>query len=136
MNKNDIRDILDNIGVSTRKDADGDFYTILKADEDFGHDVAISHVLNETGGKLQMVAVAPEFKIDDSRRDEAVDFCNKWNTEKSFGCAYFQQGYFLIQAALNDPADLPPDYIGTSFFKFHTSVFWMFFKEAGKIFDR
>lgn len=133
MNKDDLEKLLISC-VPIRKDEDGDYVTILEKDADFAHNVAVFFVLDDSGGKLQMMATT-DFSVGEAQRLDALAFCNKWNTEKSFGQAFFDEGRFRINAVLNDPGDLPADYVRKSFLQFYLPVFWMYYKEVGAEFE-
>ena len=130
MTKNTLRGILDKT-IPTRLDDDGDFVTILPKNENFGHDVLVFFVLNEDGDKFQMLA-GSNLKVDDEPK--ALVFCNKWNTEKSFGQAFFKDGAFHMTFTLSEPADVSNDYL-IDFIKLNLAVALQFYSEAGQEFD-
>jgi len=130
MTKNTLRGILDKT-IPTRLDDDGDFVTILPKNENFGHDVLVFFVLNEDGDKFQMLA-GSDLKVDDEPK--ALVFCNKWNTEKSFGQAFFKDGAFRMTFTLSEPADVSNDYL-IDFIKLNLAVALQFYSEAGQEFD-
>ena len=131
MTKSELRDIIDAI-IPTRRDDDGDFVAILQKDEKFGHDVLIFFVVNEDGDKFQMLA-GSDLRVED--KSKALAFCNKWNTEKSFGQAFFKDDVFRMTFTLNEPADVSNDYL-KGFIKLNLAVAWQFYTEAGQEFER
>lgn len=131
MTKSELRDVIDAI-IPTLRDDDGDYVAILPKDENFGHDVFIFFVLNEDGDKFQMLAGA-DLKVADA--SQAIAFCNRWNTEKSFGQAFFKDGAFRMTFTLNEPADVSNEYL-KGFIKLNLAVAWQFYTEIAKEFGR
>lgn len=131
MTKAELRDMLETF-LAIRRDDDGDYVTVLDADQDFGHDVGVFFVLNENGDKLQMMSMTNLTVRDDVK---ALAFCNRWNTEKSFGQAYFHDGTFRMTFSLNNPADVSREYLKDSFVRLNLAIIWQFYKEVGKEFD-
>ena len=132
--KSRLRDLLDDLRFTVGKDDDGDYYTILEADDDFRHNVQIYFLA--TQGRLQMVASSPAFKVPSDKAADALLFCNKWQREKAFGRAYFNENtnLFLIDASISTDTDIPDDYVKEDFLRLHVAIFWSFFVEAGKEF--
>lgn len=130
MTKSELRDIIDSI-IPTRRDDDGDFVAILQKDEDFSHNVAVYFVLNDDGDKFQMMTHT-DLNVQDEER--ALRFCNTWNTQKSFGQAFFSNGVFRMNFTLNDPAEVPQEYL-KSFISLNLAVAWQYYKEIGKAFE-
>lgn len=131
MTKSELRDILETF-LAIRRDNDGDYVTVLDADKDFGHNVGVFFVLSENGDKLQMMSMT-DLTVRDS--EKAMAFCNRWNTEKSFGQAYFYEGTFRMTFSLSNPADVSQDYLKDSFVRLNLAVTWQFFVAVGKEFD-
>lgn len=134
MTKQELRDILDEMQFSIRRDDDGDYYTVLDADKDFGHDVPVFFILNDQGDKLQMLGLT-DLEINPGLTNEAIGFCNEMNIRYSYGQAMFKNGRFQINAAIDEPGSVSKEYLAESFIKLHLAVFWNFYKEVGKKFD-
>lgn len=131
MTKSELRDIIETF-LPIRRDDDGDYVTILNKDEDFGHDVLVFFVLNEDGDRLQMHSMT-DLEVSDERK--GLVFCNKWNTEKAYGQAYFLSGTLRMTFTLNAPANVSRDYLKDDFVKLSMAIIWQFYKEAGKEFE-
>lgn len=133
MTKNQLGDLLLSC-VQVSRDDDGDYVTLLEKDADFRYNVAVFFVLDEKSQKFQMMGTT-EFRLPEEDSGRAIAFCNKWNTEKSYGQAFFSDGTFRINAVLNDPGSTSAEYIRDSFVKFLLPVFWTYYKEVGAEFD-
>lgn len=72
-----IRKYLDDLGVSTRVDDDGDLFTILRADNDFDHDVIIYYSVNNNW--LRVFGYAMDYEVPDSNKGRVLLALNEHN---------------------------------------------------------
>lgn len=134
MTKEQLKTILSSI-TAVCEDKDGDLFIKLARDDEYNHDVVIYFILSGGGAKLQMLGMT-NFKPNVGR-SSALEVCNEWNSEKSFGQAYVTKDMeFRINAAVDNPGDLPREYVATSVVQFYLAAFWMFFTFVGSKFDR
>ena len=128
MKKTDVRDVLETI-LPIQRDEDGDYFSIMPKDNDFNHNVLVFFILDENVNKFQMYSMTD---FSTTKVEAAVRFCNKWNSERSFGQAFFREDSksFHITCSLNNPENVSISYLKDDFVRFNLSVIWQFYKEV------
>lgn len=132
---NDLRDLLDEAGVSCKK-KDDVLIASLSADSDFGHDVGIIFTLEgTTGSRMRAVAWSGSFQAPRADRVKALEFCNAWNADKAVPRAYLDtDGDFRLDLSLFTDVDIDASYIKENFIRLFMATTWHFFKDAGREF--
>lgn len=115
-----IRDLLDDAGISTKKDDDGDLMTILSADSDFPNDVFIWFMVEENW--LTVIGRSFDFKTSDP-----MGLANEYNrTHRAVSCIAEEDNVFFKLAFLLDE-EVSTKYITENCLKFATGCIWRSF---------
>ncbi len=84
-----LRNLLDQSGLVTRIDKEGDINTYLGADEDFPKDVVIFYLIRD--GWLGIQAFSPDYQLD-LGDDDKLRLANHLNSHTKLPKAYFRNG--------------------------------------------
>lgn len=131
ISRNLIRECLDELQFANAIDKDGDLYTLLRADEDFGHDVIVYYAVQDAW--LRVFAYAVDYEVEEGDRYVMLDKINKFHLDYIYGTVYIddhsciciQQGFLLDEPVSRD-------YILKNCIEFTTSRFWKFFCDFDK----
>lgn len=133
LSKQQLRELLDEIGYRTAVDNDGDYYIIMAADTDFNHDVVVYFLFEEKQSRLQIVAEAIAPAFNESFMPNILVKCNRWNSEKYFGKAVItneKKIRFVHAFLLDEPTSKA--YVVENVIKLTVSLAWRFFVEFSK----
>ncbi len=120
-----LRDYLDANGVSTRKDSDGDLFTVLPADSDFEHNVVVYYTIS--GNSVRVWGFATEFSVTEENMARVLFTINELNKTKTIPKGYLAddriiaEQYYLLDEEVSD------EYIKENVLKFTTAAIWKFF---------
>ncbi len=125
INQNILRDLLDDAGVSSKKDSDGDLMTILAGDDDFPHDVVIWFMVEDNW--LTIIARSFDFKVD-----SPVEVANEYNrSHRALTCIGEEDGIFFKAAYLLDE-EVSTQYIIENCIRFGIGTSWRSFCDLYK----
>ncbi len=122
-----FRQLLDEVGYRTAIDSDGDFYTILDADDDFDHDVNVFYIVNEENHTVSVLAGAADFEVRDSDKANALLKCNQWNMGHLLGTAYLKGNVIEYRTGFFLDEPVSEIYIKANVIKESTGNAWRFF---------
>lgn len=120
-----IRNYLDELRYSTLVSDDGNYYTFLRADKDFDHDVII--FFNVEDNWLGVYGYASDFEVNDSNKGRVIMSLNEFNANSRALRGYllgdlirFEQ-YFLLDEEVSDA------YIKENCIKMTAGLIWRAF---------
>jgi len=130
--KSRFRQLLDEVGYRTALDNDGDFYTVLDADEDFNHDVFVYYVVNEEKHAVSVIAIASDFELRENDKANALIKCNQWNYSHTVGQAYLKEGEIQFRCGFFLDEPISESYVKENVIKTSTSLAWNFYSNLNK----
>ena len=107
MTRDQIRNILDSLGLATRVDEEGDLCFILGADDDFGHSVSIWLILSPDGNRLSFVGVAPDYKP----AGDLLYMANRSNGRRNYPTAVVRGGHVRFEYSIYIKEEVSEEYL-------------------------
>lgn len=117
INQSTLRDLLDEAGISTKKDDDGDLLTLLSAEDDFPHDVVVWFLVEDNW--LTIIARSFEFKVNNP-----LEVANEYNrSHRAVACVAEEDSVFFKFGFLLDE-EVSTQYVIENCIKFGTGCSW------------
>ena len=133
LSKQQLRELLDEIGYRTASTSSGDYYLKLEADTEFNYTVVVVFELDEKLSRLQIWAQALEFEFTDMHKPIFMVKCNRWNNENFLGKAILTNENkirFEYAFLLDEPTSKA--YVVENVIKLTVTLAWRFFVEFSK----
>lgn len=125
LNQSTLRDLLDEAGIATKKDEEGDLMTVLAADDDFPHDMVAWFIVDDNW--LTIIARSFDFKLTDT-----LQLANEYNrTHRAVACVAEEDGVFFKLAFLLDE-EVSSQYVIENCLRFGLSSAWRSFVDFWK----
>ncbi len=126
INQSTLRDLLDEAGIATKKDDEGDLMTVLSADDDFPYDMVAWFIVDEDNW-LTIIARSFDFKVADP-----LPLANEYNrTHRSVSCVAEEEAVFFKLAFLLDE-EVSSQYVIENCLRFGLSCSWRSFCDLWK----
>lgn len=126
----EFRDLLDELGLTHKKCGENTFRMPLPMDDDFEDTLGLSFEVRET--KIQAWAAVPGFGVENPRAD-SLEFCNKWNREKTAPKVYIDKdGDFIAENTIFIDEEVSKDYIKNNFILLSTVAMKSFFEALNR----
>ncbi len=126
MNKEQIRSLLDHLGVASRIDDDGDLAVTLEADNTFPHDVTI-WIPVEDGRRLSFIAAASDFHPE----GDLLLMANRNNRRRNYPTAVVRKGEIRMEYSFLVTEEVSNDFL-TSCLRQQISGIWAAFSDFEK----
>ncbi|MBQ7690699.1 MAG: hypothetical protein IJT30_05870 [Muribaculaceae bacterium] len=127
-----IRGYLDDVGVSTRIDDDGDIFTLLRADENFNHDVAV--FFNVNGNWLWIFGQAHNLTVEESDKTRVLKILNEHNRKAKIVNGYMMKETIRFEHCYLLDEEVSEAYIKENCLRMTVSAIWHSFCDFGKAF--
>ncbi len=125
-----IRNYLDQIGISTRVDNDGDLFTILSADNDFGHDVIIYYIVQDNW--LRIYGYASDYEVSNSNKGRVLLALNEFNQLHSTPVGVLENNSIKFKHCLLLDEEVSEAYIKENGIRLGHSSIWRAFVDFDK----
>lgn len=125
-----IRKYLDDLGLSTRVDDDGDLFTILSADKDFSHDVIIYYSVNNNW--LRIFGYAMDYDVPNTSKGQVLLALNEHNNSHATPTGVLQGNKIKFKHSLLLDEEVSEKYIIENGIKLGNSGIWHAFVDFGK----
>lgn len=127
IDRNTIRQYLDELQVATRIDDDGDMVIVQGADADFGHDVVIFVMVHNN--RLSYAAGAPGYQP--ATADPLV-LANRHNCRSNLPTAVVRDGNVRMECSFLLDEEVSKEYIVENCIKMVLGSIWHAFKDLEK----
>lgn len=122
-----IRMYLDEMGVTTRIDEEGDLVTVLKADDDFSHDVVIFYMVR--GGWLHVEGQAVDYNVDEKERIRVLEALNEHNGSHTMSFGFLYKGLIKFKHSLLIDEEVSEAYLKKNGLRLGIYTIWRSFVE-------
>ncbi len=126
VDKNLIREYLDELHISTRIDEDGDMVIVQTADEDFGHDVVIFVIVKNN--RLSYAAGAPGYEP----KTDPYFLANRHNCRRNLPTAVVRDGNVRMECSFLLDEEVSKEYIVENCIKMVLGSTWRAFVDLEK----
>lgn len=126
IDKQQIRQYLDELNISTRIDDDGDMVIVQTADEDFGHDVVIFVMVNDN--RLSYAAGAPGYVTS----QDPMILANRHNCTRNMPTAVVRDGNIRMECSFLLDEEVSKAYIVENCIKMVLGSIWQGFVNLEK----
>lgn len=121
INKQSIRELLEEIHVRVTEDDDGDLMILQEADADFGYDVIIFVMVNNN--RLSYAAAAPNFHPDCN----LLELANRHNCSRNLPTAVVREDNIRMEATFLLDEEVSKEYIVENCIKMVLGAIWQGF---------
>ena len=118
IDRNIIREYLDELHIATRIDDDGDMVIVQSADEDFGHDVVIFVMVNNN--RLSYAAGAPGY----TPQSDLYQLANRHNCRRNMPTAVVRDGNIRMECSFLLDEEVSKEYIVENCIKMVLGSIW------------
>lgn len=123
-----IRGLLDELGLGTKIDSDGDIVIVFDADSDFKHDVLCFFSVNDN--KWLRIYATTLIEISQSRVGETLIKLNEYNESNKLMKAYLaKNGRIWVERIELIDEDVSEEFIKENCIKLLLPLIWNFFKD-------
>lgn len=126
IDRNTIRQYLDELQISTRIDEDGDMVIVQNADEDFPHDVVIFVIVNNN--RLSYAAGAPGYQPG----QDLYQLANRHNCRRNLPTAVVRDGNIRMECSFLLDEEVSKEYIVENCIKMVLGSTWHAFVDLEK----
>lgn len=120
-----VRDILDEVNIPSRIDSDGNLYTVLPADDDFGYDVAIYFVVHDDSLLLHAFAVG--LNVPEPSTVDVLVGINELAIKNKFPKAYIYDHTIMCDHWVVLDEEVSPEYVRENCIRMIIPFMWGFF---------
>lgn len=120
-----IRGYLDEKGITSRIDSDGDLYIVLSADEDFDHDVFVYFGIEDNW--VRIFGLASNFDVEDHNKARVLFTINELNKKKRQPKGYLSGSRIVAEQYYCISEGISETYIKDKIIMASISFIWRFF---------
>lgn len=127
-----LRAMLDEMGIQTTADSDGDLYTVLGAGTDFSHNVIIYFVID--GDWLGVTGFADGFDIEERNLAAAICYANEFNRRAKLPKVFISNSRYRLEHWTLIDEEVSEAFVKENCIRMIVPLIWRFFSETERQF--